>query len=245
MPPTCWSRARVVASGTVSSLTEIRRYGAVAGLGFVLLFIAALIVGPSADIPNGAASPQAVSRYYVVNHDTIQISAVLLGLALLALLVFVVVLAQELNQASSRHVWAAGLLVGAGVGFTATLGVGVVALPPAITFHAAGQDPRLVQTLHDVAAGLVAFSGYFGAGLGLAVAAFAMSDPKLRAWLVPFSIVFIVLQMAAPVGFIDETGPFNPYDGIITVIGAVALLAWVAVLSLLLLSGRLAQSQRG
>jgi hypothetical protein len=142
-------------------------------------------------------------------------------------------------------VWAAGLLIGAGAGFTATLGVGVVALPPAITFHAAGQDPRLVQTLHDVAAGLVAFSGYFGAGLGVAVAAFAMSDPKLPAWLVPFSSVFIVLQMAAPVGFIDETGPFNPYDGVITVVGAGALLAWVAVLSLLLLSGRLAPPQRG
>jgi hypothetical protein len=209
------------------------------------LFIAALIVGPSENIPNGATSPHAVSRYYFVNHDTIQISAVLLGLALLALLVFVVVLAQELNQRSLRNVWAAGLLIGAGAGFTATLGVGVVALPPAITFHAAGQDPRLVQTLHDVAAGLVAFSGYFGAGLGVAVAAFAMSDPKLPVWLVPFSIVFIVLQMAAPVGFIDETGPFNPYDGVITVVGAGALLAWVAVLSLLLLSGRLAPPQRG
>jgi hypothetical protein len=242
---TCWSRPRAVASGSVSALAEIRRYGAVAGLGFVLLFIAALIVGPSANIPDGAASPQAVSRYYVVNHDTIQISAVLLGLSLLALLVFVVVLTQELNKGSFRNVWAAGLLIGAGAGFTVTLGVGVVALPPAITFHAAGQDPRLVQTLHDVAAGLVALSGYFGAGLGLAVAAFTVSDPKLPAWLVPFSVVFIVLQMAAPVGFIDETGPFNPYDGAITVAGAITLLAWVAVLSILLLSGKLAPSQRG
>jgi hypothetical protein len=210
------------------------------------LFVAALIVGPSANIPNGRASAQAVSRYYVVNHDTIQVSAVLLGLSMLALLVFVAVLTTELNQASFRNSWTVWLLLGAGVAFTATLGIGVAALPPAITFHAAGQDPRFVQTMHDVAVGFVAFSGYFGAGLALAVAVFAWSAPKLRAWLVPFSVAMIVLQLAAPVGFIDETGPFNPYGGIITVVGAFALLAWVVALSLLLLSGKLvARSDRG
>ena len=207
------------------------------------MFVAALVVGPSANIPNGGASAQEVSTYYVVNHDTIQVSAVLLGLSLLALLVFVVILTEELNQASSRNAWAAWLLLGAGAGFTATLGVGVVALPPAITFHAAGQDPQLVQTLHDVAAGLVALSGYFGAGLALAVAVFAMAVPKLRVWLAPFSILVLLLQLAAPVGFIDETGPFNPYDGIITVVGAFVLLAWVLVLSLLLLSGTVVSSK--
>lgn len=235
-----------IRSKTVSSITQIRRYGAVAGLGFVLLFVAALIVGPSANIPNGRASAQMVARYYVVNHDTIQVSAVLLGLAMLALLVFVAVLTWELNQASFRNAWTVWLLLGAGAGFTATLGIGVAALPPAITFHAAGQDPRLVQTLHDVAVGFVAFSGYFGAGLALPVAVFAWSAPKLRVWLAPFSVGIIVLQLAAPVGFIDETGPFNPYGGIITVVGAFALLAWVVALSLLLLSGKLAlRSEQG
>jgi hypothetical protein len=214
------------------------RYGAGAGIAFALLFLASLVVVASfGKLPSEHSSADQVLAYYTAHRDGIRIGALLLGLALPCLIVLSSSLASEIRTASAEDRGLSGFTLASGASFAITLGFGAVALPVAGTFHTSSADPRAAQALHDVAVALIAFSGYFGAAFAAAVAVFSFAAGNRRLWLAVLSLITVLLQLAAPIGFVDEAGPFSPYDGIITIIGAFELAAWLLALSLVLARG--------
>jgi hypothetical protein len=217
---------------------QSRQYGAGAGIAFALLFLGSLIVAASfGKLPSERSSGDQVLAYYAAHRDGIRIGALLLGLGLPCLVALSASLASEIRDVSGEARALAGFTLASGASFAITLGLGAVALPVAGTFHTPTEDPRTAQSLHDAAVALIAFSGYFGAAFAAAVAVFAFDAGGRRHWLFVLSLITVLLQLAAPVGFVDEGGPFSPYDGVITIVGAFELAGWLLVLSLVLARG--------
>jgi hypothetical protein len=215
-----------------------RRYGAAAGIVFALVFLGSLVVAASfGKLPSEHSSGDQVLAYYTAHRDGIRIGALLLGLGLPFLVVLSSGIAAEMRRGGAENGWLPGFTLASGASFAVTLGLGAVALPVAGSFHTSTEDPRTAQALHDVAVALIAFSGYFGAAFAATIALFSFDAGNRRLWLAVFSVMTVLFQLAAPVGFVDATGAFSPYDGVITIVGAFELAAWLLALSLVLARG--------
>ena len=107
-----------------------------AGLAFAVLFAAGAVVA-GGDLPGPHASAREVAGFYVEHHDRLQVAAVLLGLGLVCLVALVADVARQVATSAPEHEAAARFAVASVAAFAATVGLGVVALQPAATFHAA------------------------------------------------------------------------------------------------------------
>jgi hypothetical protein len=209
-----------------------QRWGAAAGVAAVGFFIAAFAVGVFfGELPNAHASAHEVGVFFAAHADKIELGALLAGIGLLLFVVLLAVLADTMRESAATPA-AVYLTRLGGNGLAIMLGLGVAALAAA-SYHAQTETAPVAQGLQDIGVAFVSFSGFPGAAVGAGVGAFAISTlaGSERLWLGGLSCLTVVFQLAATVGLVATTGPFNPYDGIVTSIGAFELLLWMFALS--------------
>jgi hypothetical protein len=206
--------------------------GAVAGVTAVTFFLGAAAAGLYfGELPAAHASSADVARYYARHADRVELAVLLDGIGVLAFVVLIAITADVLAGEGSPSSAVSIARLG-GNGLAIMLGLGAASIAAA-AFHAHSIGGPALQGIQDVAVAFVSFSGFPGALVGAGILA-CVWRRRERSWLGGLSAATVVFQLAATVGLVDSTGPFNPYDGIVTSVGGFQLLAWMLALSALL-----------
>ncbi len=170
-----------------------------AGVAFVLLMIVGFAVSGE---PKSADEPaREIVDYYVENKDSVQVGAIIGGIAILMLLVFGAYLRSALRDAGgASEIWSglafAGIVIVA-VGFAVDLTISI-----ALTEAADDVNPVAVQALQalwdndfvPIALGVVTFL----LGTGIAVVRSGVL-PKWLGWL----MIVLVIVGVTPIGFVS------------------------------------------
>jgi hypothetical protein len=202
----------------------VERYGALAGVGFVVFILLAGFVGGIPPIPTD--SSQEITRYFRDNQDELQLAAYLNGLALVAFLWFLGTLFGRLRRSEGGTGRLAGIaLTGGVVGASlATLGNALLA---EATLRPGGAPEAWPQS--------AVILGY--AAFGIAVLTLAASAVIARSGLMAPWVGW--LGALVGIGWLVGGLAVATTNDAIGVVGLVAFLAWAAwilVVSLMLLT---------
>jgi hypothetical protein len=198
-----------------------RRYAALAGALFVLLFVVAQLIQGSS--PGLDANPGAIAAFFRDNHRALLVAAVLEGFAVASLITFTVGVALMLRQAG--HSTLGGVALAGGVA-AAAIGSAVDGIFLGITQAAALEaDPRIVGTLYQIDAFLTGRVFWVLLALVLPLV-LAGRRGVLPRWTVWFNTIVAILFVLGGIS-VKAKGGFSPY-------GAAPFLAFLAFLAFIL-----------
>jgi hypothetical protein len=146
------------------------RWGGIAGIVFAVLFVIGFLL--VADTPDTDESNAAWVRYFADsdNRRMIVIGVIIWALAVLAFLVFLGVLCEQLRNASPGSEWISTVAFASGLVFAAMLavaGLGAGSVPASIEFgdNPVVRDADVIRTLDSLGFGALLVFGAATAGL--------------------------------------------------------------------------------
>jgi hypothetical protein len=209
------------------------RYGAMGGIGFVILVILGFIITPQP--PDANAAPAEVLEYVVDHANALHAVQLIFGASAFLLIWFVGVLRDALSRvevAAGRHAlanvaWGAGLI---------SIAVQLVAfaLLATATLHPVTSDPDLTRALVDASLLVPALAApavaVFFAGNSLSI----LRSGVLPAWLGWLGLVTALFSILGLGAVYTDHGVFAP-DGVLGFFaGFVLFLVWIGAASILL-----------
>jgi hypothetical protein len=198
-----------------------RRYAAVAGVLFVILFLVAQLIQGSS--PKLNADSATIVAFFRDNHRALLVAAVLEGIAVASLLTFTLGVALMLRDHGQRTLGGIALVGGVAA---AAIGTAVDGIFLGITQAAAlGADPGVVRTLYQIDAFLTGRVFWVLLALVLSLL-LAGRRGVLPRWTVLLNAIVAILFVLGGVS-VKAQGAFSPY-------GAAPFLAFLAFLAFLL-----------
>lgn len=210
----------------------MQRIAAAGGLIAAVLFVLSIVVS-GGDAPDFDAAPSEWAAYYAGNRDEIQMSALLLSLAVLELLLFAGYLRGELGRIelarrgftrASHTVLAGAVLVAVGLVAGSALDAGVASLPE-------DTDPEIFRALGN-ASGAIWMVGVVGFVVMLSTTSLiALASRALPVWIAWIGFLGAAAWFALLFFVLDPTNEDSAL-GIAWPIGFLALIIWLVGLSI-------------
>jgi hypothetical protein len=200
------------------------RYGAVAGIAFVVLLIVAFATQPSA--PDLDAPASEVTRYYSDDREGIQLTTALISVALALYVWFLGTLRGVLRAAEGG----AGLLSGIafGAGLVVVAGFGILGMVTAVAaFRPEETGPQLTRALNDM--GLIGFGviAPVFAAFFLATAVVVLRTGALPIWLGWLALLGAATSILGLGNVFEDSGAFSADGFLGFTLGFIVWLVWV------------------
>lgn len=214
-----------------------RRFDALAGLGFAVLAFIGLIL-PGAP-PKADDSFLDIAGFFADHHDDILVGNLLLGLSAVFFLWWLGAVRSYLRAAEGGEGRLSAAAFGAGVAGIALLLAGA-ALFNGIAFDlvdgelAANTRGDLIRAVFDAGSGLLAMAAFPFAVFFAAASCSAARSGALPAWAYWSGSVIALLQLLSGLAIVVKSGIFAT-GGAMALIGPLAALIWVVVVSVLMM----------
>lgn len=218
-----------MAAATLVDPRRTQLWTGAAGLLFLLLIIPAIVTEDRGPAPT--MSPAEVAARFSSDRTDVLVSSVFLVLAIVALLVFAIGVAETIRNAGATGILAA-LSRSSGA-----VGVGILAVYTAIFASSASsinhvQNAEIVYAIFRAAYAIDSASDLF-IGLFMAASAICLAGAGLAGrWLTRFSVLGGTLYA---LGSLSITSPNAGAFGACEILGALAFMIWVVITSIRLL----------
>jgi hypothetical protein len=219
------------------------RFGAVAGIAFVLLAVVAAILTGSP--PKPADADQVFKDFFIDKHDQLVTQAWMYALSAPFLLWFATTLRRVLRRVEGDEGYLADLFL-VGTTANAALLAAAMAMQVAIASVAERLSPEIVRGLGiDFGAALVALFGFIVAITAFAFAAVVLATSALPRWTAWLAVVALVLNVVGTVGVFADDGAFSIEGGFTVFVPFLATMLWYlgTAIAMLRASGRIHQPE--
>ena len=215
------------------------RFGGLAGIAFVVLSVGGIIAGGS--VPKPDSSTARIVAYAVEHRSRILTSCLLFGLAGMALLVFIAVLAYLLRVSDERSPASVIAVIGGVVtAMTATVATLATATLAYRVGALGGATTRMLFDLQNLANTAIGFGAVVFL-LGVAMGASRLAS--LPSWLVPATWVVMLAELVSVFQIFPRSGAFAPGGGLTYAFFGLIML-WTLVTSVALVRGSTATADR-
>ena len=204
------------------------RWARAAGIGFVVLTVAAFITGGEA--PTVTDSTEELISYYDGDRAQVLVSSLLFGIAVIFFLWFAAAIANLLRDSGEARLGAT--VIATATSFVA-LQLALTAMGAALAYSIAGQgDAGVVKALFDLQWLLDMFAALPSAGFVLAASIGLMRTRAVPPWLSWAGIAVVALFVLRSTNWASD-GFWSPTGGFVFILIPVALL-WILTTSVVL-----------
>jgi hypothetical protein len=205
------------------TVDQARRWGAIAGIAFVILAVIALILPGS---PPKADEVAKIGTYFADKRGDILAANFLVGIAFVFFLLFVGALRAHFGAADTTGVRPGSAVVAGGVLAVSMIMAGSAVLNGAVFQVANAGDQNLNHALYDVANDLFLASGFGFAVFFIGSAAAINITGALPSAMAPAALLAGLLNIVGGVGFFAKSG-FFAIGGAFGFIVPLATILWI------------------
>ena len=220
------------------SRDQIRRFGGVAGILFVVVGLVALFLPGS---PPKADEVGKITPYFLDKRGSILAGNYLAGVAFAFFLVYLASLRETFGTGGRDGIRPGSVAFAGGLVAIVMIFAGNAVFNAAVFHVAAARDLTLNRALYDLGNDLFFMSGFgffvFFWGAAMAV----RGTGALPAWMAPAAVVAALVNLLVPIGLFAKTG-FFAIGGAFGFVGPLVTLLWILAASVYMVRGAPAAS---